>query len=96
MIPYISSSPPTSTELPLSPGVPSTGTPNGAAAPTDLSTVYTDACSLWETKILLTYDGPWYLDLVEESTLVNNSSMNGFLPNPGLLPWPLPPAKLVF
>ena len=58
LIPYTYSGPPTPTELPLSPEFPSTGTPDGVVAPTDLSTVYTDASSLGETDILLTYDGP--------------------------------------
>ena len=96
LIPYTSSGPPTPTKLPLSPGVPSTRTPNVDLALADISTVYTNPSILGEIDIILAYDGPRYRDLVEESTLINNSSMNVFLPNPVLQPRPLPPAKLVF
>ena len=96
LIPYTYSGPPTPIEIPLSPGVPSTGTPDGVAAPTNLSIVYIDSYSLGETDILLTYHGQRYRALLEESTLVNNSSMNLFIPKPGLQSRPLPPSKLVF
>ena len=96
LIPYTSSVPPTPTELPLSPGVCSMGTPDGFRARTSLSTIFTNASSLGETKILVTYDSPRYRALVKESTLVNNSSMNLFIPKPGLQSRPLPPSKLVF
>ena len=56
LIQYTSSSPPSLIELPLSSRERFAGPPDGVAAPTGFSTVYTDDSYLRATWILLTED----------------------------------------